>query len=186
MEQQQINRREFLQSASVAGMAALSFGSTFKALAAETVTSAKMGIFICSVCGHVEFGSAPEVCPVCHSPRDKFHRNDTVFTDDEAKYKDAAAKHMPVVIAKKKSTLVPEAPSIAVETRIGKLLHPMEEAHHIQFIDGYIDDRYVSRLSLTLGTHPTAGINIKTPGNNVRIVALCNLHGYWQTETMVM
>lgn len=28
--------------------------------------------FVCQICGHTHFGSAPEVCPVCGAPKEKF------------------------------------------------------------------------------------------------------------------
>ncbi|HAV11349.1 MAG TPA: rubrerythrin [Candidatus Moranbacteria bacterium] len=30
--------------------------------------------FICSVCGHPEIGEAPERCPVCGAPKEKFYK----------------------------------------------------------------------------------------------------------------
>ncbi len=181
----QVNRREFLQTATAFGAAALTVGSAFNAFGAEIATPVKTGIFVCSICGHIEFGSAPDACPVCHAPHEDFKRNDAVFSDAELKFKDVAVKHVPVVTATKKSRLVTEEPSIAVEVKIGKTIHPMDESHYIRFIDCYIDDKYVSRLLLTLRNHPTAGIDIKTPGSKVRIVEMCNLHGHWQAETTV-
>jgi rubrerythrin len=31
---------------------------------------------VCSVCGYVADGPAPEVCPICNAPRDKFFQVD--------------------------------------------------------------------------------------------------------------
>lgn len=31
-----------------------------------------MSQYRCTVCGHIAEGEAPELCPVCHAPRDKF------------------------------------------------------------------------------------------------------------------
>jgi rubrerythrin len=30
--------------------------------------------YVCSVCGYVAVGSAPDECPICGAPKDKFHR----------------------------------------------------------------------------------------------------------------
>lgn len=30
--------------------------------------------YICEVCGHPEIGEAPETCPICGAPKDKFHK----------------------------------------------------------------------------------------------------------------
>ena len=185
MEQSQVTRRDFLQSVSMAGIATLAAGSMAGLVRAETTSSVKKSIYVCQICGHIEFGVAPDTCPVCHAPKDKFELNDAVFSDAEMKFKDKTASHLPVVHASKKSAVVTEQPSIAAEAKVGSTIHPMIESHHIRFIDFYIDDVYVSRLLLTLRNHPTAGIDIGTPGGKVRAVALCNLHGYWQKESAV-
>jgi hypothetical protein len=119
MEAKQVNRREFLQSAAVIGTVALTAGSAFKAMSAEPAAPGKLSVFVCQVCGHLEFGSAPEACPICHAPREKFMQNDMVFSDAQSKFSDVTDKHTPEVSAKKKSTMVTEAPSIAVEAKIG-------------------------------------------------------------------
>lgn len=183
MEQKQVNRRDFLQTAAAVGAVALTIGNTFNVFGSD---SPILSVYVCSICGHLEFNTVPGVCPVCHAAKEAFQRNDTVFTDAESKFKEKTLTHAPTVTAYSKSTLVTEEPAIAVETKIGKTLHPMEQSHYIRFIDCYIDDKYVTRLLLTLATHPTVSINIKQPGKKIRIVALCNLHGYWQSETTVM
>jgi rubrerythrin len=35
---------------------------------------AKMDVYLCPVCGDVEFGEAPEKCPICGAPRSKFQK----------------------------------------------------------------------------------------------------------------
>ena len=29
-------------------------------------------IYLCPICGHVEFGSAPDACPICSTKGEKF------------------------------------------------------------------------------------------------------------------
>jgi len=185
MEKQGVTRRDFIQTVSAVGIAALASGLVNHSVAGEQSAPVGKSVFVCSVCGHIEFGAAPAACPVCHAPTDKFTRNDNVFKESAEKFKTAADKHVPVVTAKKKSMLVTEKPSIEMTAKIGSVIHPMEEAHHIRFIDCYCDDKHVARLSLTLNCHPTVGLNILKPGSKVRVVTLCNLHGYWQAEATV-
>ena len=180
-----VTRRDFLQNVSVAGIAMLASVHTSSVVAAESMPEVKKAVFICSRCGHIEFGTAPGQCPVCHAPKDQFNRSDSIFSDTAAKFKDVNDKHIPVIRAKKVSSPVTEKPSISMEAKIGSVIHPMEEAHHIQFIDCYIDDVHACRVSLTVRNHPTAGIDIKVPAKkSVRVVVLCNLHGYWQSEAV--
>ena len=141
-----------------------------------------MSIYVCSVCGHVEFGSAPDNCPVCFSPKDKFSQNNTVFSDAEEKSKEAAVKHIPAITVNKACKLIPEESCADVIVRIGETLHPMEEKHHIVWIDCYVDDRYVSRVMLSPGVFAAGCFHLKAAGSKVRVVEFCNLHGHWQAE----
>jgi desulfoferrodoxin-like iron-binding protein len=164
------------------GAAVIATGSLFTTRAAENEGKNAMKLFICSVCGHVEFGSAPDACPVCHAPKDKFNQNDDLFTDAASADKGGEGAHVPEVSNVKHSKLIKELPVKEVVVRIGKNLHPMEEAHHIQWIDCYIDDHYVSRVILTPGLQPAVTIYPKLNGSRIRIVEHCNLHGHWQAE----
>ena len=141
-----------------------------------------MSLFICKKCGHVEFGEAPEKCPVCFAGKEAFNQNDNLFVESAEKSKEAAIKHIPAVTVNKECKLIPEEPCVDVIVRIGETLHPMTPEHAIQFIDCYVDDKYVSRVLLTPGVNPSAVFHLKAEGAKVRIVENCNLHGYWQAE----
>jgi superoxide reductase len=181
----QINRRAFLE-ASAMGTVIAATGGLFKLSGGDAPAKSGPAIFVCSVCGHVEFGVAPEYCPVCHAAKDQFTRNDSVFKDAIAKSAELPVKHIPEITVTKISKLITETPTMDVTVRIGKTLHPMEQAHHIQWIDCYIDDRYISRILLTPGSRPAAGYYPGISGSKVRIVERCNLHGHWQAEMALM
>ncbi|MBD3391747.1 MAG: hypothetical protein GF418_06775 [Chitinivibrionales bacterium] len=139
-----------------------------------------MSVYICNACGHIEFGSAPEKCPVCGAT--KFTQNDNIFKESEEKSKEASAKHIPAITVKKECALIPNAGCVDVLVVIGEKIHPMEEKHFIQFIDCYVDDAYVSRQYLTPGVNPGSLFHLKANGSKVRIVENCNVHGYWTAE----
>jgi len=139
-----------------------------------------VSVFICGSCGHLEFGAAPAKCPVCGAT--KFAQNDNVFKESEENAKEAAAKHIPKIIVKKECGLIPDSGCVDVLTVIGEVKHPMEEAHFIQWIDCYVDDKYVSRQILTPGVNAGALFHLKTAGAKVRIVENCNKHGHWTAE----
>ena len=141
-----------------------------------------MDIFICNACGHIEFGSAPNNCPVCWAPKEQFRHNNNVFIEAEEKSKEAAVKHIPAITVNKACKLIPEQSCVDVIVRIGETLHPMEEKHFIRFIDCYVDDRYVSRIYLTPGVFAAGCFHLKAAGTKVRIIELCNIHGHWQAE----
>ena len=144
-----------------------------------------MTIFICTVCGYLEFKPVTGKCPVCFAPKEKFTRNDRLFEESEAKSKEAAVKHIPSIIVNKKCGLIPEESCTDVIVRIGKVLHPMEEKHYIVFMDCYVDDDFVARMMLTPGVSPAGCFHLKKTGAKVRIVENCNIHGYWQAEASI-
>lgn len=142
-----------------------------------------MNIYQCSVCGHLELGTSPEQCPVCKSPKEKYAQNDKIFEESSEKSKEAAVKHIPAITVNKKCGLVPDQGCVDVIVRIGATLHPMEAAHFIQFIDCYVDDKYISRIMLTPGVFAAGCFHLKTAGTKVTIVENCNIHGVWKAET---
>lgn len=141
-----------------------------------------MNIFICGTCGHVAFGIAPDNCPVCASPKGMFTQNDKVFEEAAEKSKEGAVKHIPSIKVNKTCGLIPEQSCLDVIVRIGETLHPMEEGHHIAWIDCYVDNEYVSRVLLTPDVFAAGCFHLKATGSRVRVVELCNLHGHWEAE----
>jgi len=185
MKSEYVNRREFLQTAAGAGVVALAGSTVMNAFGAETKTKSAKKIFECGICGHIEFNAAPDICPICKSPKDKFQLSEHIFTESAKKFKDLTALHACIIKVKKKSDLVTAEPSISVRVKIGKPVHPVTDQHHIRFIDYYIDDTYVGCLLPSINSYPAGGIEIKKAGSKVRIVALCTLHGYWTAEAAV-
>jgi superoxide reductase len=68
-----------------------------------------------------------------------------------------------------------------------QLPHPMEVDHHIEFIDLYLDDMFISRCDLTWQhTYPKASFSIKLErSGNLRAFERCNLHGDWTYSTEI-
>jgi desulfoferrodoxin-like iron-binding protein len=141
-----------------------------------------MSLYVCAVCGHVQFGAAPDRCPVCFAAKEKFQPNDKLFSETAAKNPEGAEKHAPVVTVVKECGLVPESACTDVLVRVGKALHPMEPAHRINWIDCYVDKLFVSRMQLTPGVNAVACFHLKASGSTVRIIENCNLHGTWMSE----
>jgi len=121
-------------------------------------------------------------CPVCKAPAEKFYSNARIFEESAEKSKEAAIKHIPAITVNKKCGLIPEDSCVDIIVRIGATLHPMESTHFIQFIDCYVDDKFVSRVALTPGVFAAGCFHLKTPGSKVMIVENCNIHGYWKKE----
>lgn len=144
-----------------------------------------MGVYICSMCGHVEFAEVLTTCPVCKSPKEKYSRKDHIFEESAEKSKEAAVKHVPAITINRKCGLIPEQGCLDIVVRIGATLHPMESTHFIQFIDCYVDEKYFSRVFLSPGVFAAGCFHLKIQGSKVKIVENCNIHGYWKTEVAI-
>lgn len=141
-----------------------------------------MKVFVCKVCGHLAFNELPGKCPVCGADQKEFEQNDQVFVESKAKSPEAEVKHVPSVVMNRSCGLIPETACTDIIVRVGKTLHPMDAKHFIQFVDCYLNDRYVGRAAFTPGVHPAACFHLKETKGKVTVVEHCNLHGYWKVD----
>jgi len=120
----------------------------------------KMEIYKCEACGNIvevlHGGQGELVC--CGSPMKLFKEN----TVDAAK-----EKHVPVV----------EKIADGVTVKVGEVAHPMEEKHHIEWIE-IIADGSVYRKFLKPGDAPEATFNVTA--DQVTAREYCTLHGLWK------
>jgi superoxide reductase len=118
-------------------------------------------IYKCNVCGHivevVHEGIGQLVC--CNQPMQKLTEN----TEDAAE-----EKHVPVV----------EKTEKGVRVKVGSVDHPMEEKHHIEWIEIVADGKRQIKF-LKPGEKPEAEFCCAEAG---KIVARehCNIHGLWK------
>lgn len=143
-----------------------------------------MEMYICQTCGHIAFNAKPDKCPVCGTYL--FERNDRVFTESESKSPEASVKHIPAVTVNKECAFIPENSCVDVMVRIGATLHPMEEKHYIQFIDCYLDWKYLGRVYLTPNLNPATCFHLKEKRGKIAIVECCSIHGYWMAEDVII
>jgi superoxide reductase len=145
-----------------------------------------MSIYICNVCGHIEFDAAPENCPVCGAPKNQFTQNDNIFKESAEKSPEADVKHIPKLQVEKSCQLIPEEGCTDLYIRIGETIHPMEEKHFIQFADCYLDKKFIERVQFApTGVFPAACVHLKENSGTVTVVENCNIHGYWMSEVSV-
>ncbi len=119
-------------------------------------------VYLCSVCGNVVEVIRPSsgalVC--CSVPMNLLAENST----------DAAQeKHVPVI----------EKVDGGYQVTVGSVEHPMEDGHHIEWIEVTADGKNY-RQYLTPGQSPTAVFPIEADRITAREV--CNLHGLWKGE----
>ena len=78
-------------------------------------------------------------------------------------------KHMPVI----------EKTETGIIVKVGSIPHPMEETHHIEWIEVIADAR-VCRKFLNPGDTPEAEFDIRAEEIEAR--AYCNIHGLWGSD----
>ncbi len=122
----------------------------------------KLEIYKCNLCGNIveviHGGDGELVC--CGEPMKKL----VAKTADEGK-----EKHVPVI----------EKLDIGYRVKIGDVPHPMEESHHIEWIELIVDGK-AFRQFLEAGDAPEAVFNVD--GNNISAREHCNVHGLWKGE----
>lgn len=120
--------------------------------------------FRCKHCGNIvgmfHDSGVPIVC--CGEPMELLNPNSV----------DAATeKHVPVV----------EVNGDTVTVKIGSVTHPMEEAHHIEFI--YLQTEHGGQCKwLEVGAEPVATFKLASDDRLVAALEYCNLHGLWKKD----
>jgi superoxide reductase len=136
-------------------------------------------LFVCQICGHIEFGAAPDHCPVCHAPREKFKEDAAAVNPAE---KEGKEKHVPVILVTKECGLIPDA-CADVHVKIGSVPHPMAEDHWINWIDAYNNRKFIARYYLTPALEPAVSLHLKRElSGSLQVVEFCNKHGRWMAE----
>ena len=119
-------------------------------------------IYKCNICGNIvevlHIGAGQLVC--CGQPMELLKEK----TEDVGQ-----EKHVPVI----------EKTETGMIVKVGSIPHPMEEAHHIEWIEVIADDR-VCRKSLKPGDKPEGYFKIKA--EKVEVREYCNLHGLWKNS----
>ncbi|HDJ66159.1 MAG TPA: desulfoferrodoxin [Nitrososphaeria archaeon] len=121
----------------------------------------KLQIYRCEICGNmvevIHTGKGQLVC--CGQPMKLLEER----TEDKGK-----EKHVPVL----------EKTARGVKVKIGSIPHPMEENHHIEWIE-LISKGNTYRHFLKPGDKPEAEFMIEAKEIYAR--AYCNLHGLWRS-----
>lgn len=125
--------------------------------------TAQLEVYKCEICGNIvevlHTGAGELVC--CGEPMELL----------DAKTADATTeKHVPVI----------EKTPTGVKVIVGSTLHPMEEAHYIEWIE-IIADGKAHRQFLQPGDPPEAEFCIEADSITAR--EHCNVHGLWEART---
>ena len=124
----------------------------------------KRKFLLCRRCGNlIEMINDSGVTPICCGT----DMNELTPNSVEA----ATEKHIPVV----------EIDGNIAKVTVGSTLHPMEEAHYIEWI--YLETSIgIKRVKLNPKEEPIASFALLEEETEVAAYAYCNLHGLWIKE----
>ena len=121
-------------------------------------------IYKCEVCGNIvevlHEGVGELVC--CNQPMKLF--------EEKTEEQEGKEKHVPVV----------EKIDKGINVKVGSVPHPMEEKHHIEWIET-ITDKKTYRQFLDPGDTPEAIFEINS--GNLTVREYCNIHGLWKSTS---
>ncbi len=121
----------------------------------------KLQIYKCNICGNIvemlHEGAGELVC--CNEPMQLFEEK----AEDQGR-----EKHVPVI----------EKLDNGIKVKVGDVPHPMEEKHHIEWIE-VLDGDKAFRIFLHPGMAPEAVFDCLP--ENVTAREYCNIHGLWRT-----
>ena len=119
-------------------------------------------VYKCNICGNIvevlHAGGGKLVC--CGQPMELL---------EGKKKEEGTEKHLPVI----------EMTEAGTRVRVGSVPHPMEENHHIEWIELIAGDK-VFRKFLKPGEGPEANFEVKEEAVSAR--EYCNVHGLWKGE----
>lgn len=121
-----------------------------------------MRLFRCEICGNIveliNDGGGTLVC--CGE-----EMVEIAISTEENTYE----KHIPFV----------EKEGNEVTVQIGKTIHPMIDAHYIEWIAVVEEDR-IQKVILKPNDEPVAKFNVKS--DNFIVYTYCNIHGFYQLK----
>lgn len=147
-----------------------------------------MKIFVCKVCGHIEFNEIPEICLVCRADSKEFEQNDEAIKKpkDANALNDSEKKHIPVINIHSTCDGHVEGTGNCVKVKIGEIQHVMENEHYIRYLDYYHNEKFISRIWLSPEKmNPLVAISLTQTEGKVTVIENCNKHGNWMAEAQI-
>ena len=139
-------------------------------------------MFVCQVCGHIEFENIPEKCPVCTASKDKYVENAEAIMESE---KEGKEKHIPEILVTDDCGLIPDV-CRDIHIKVGSTPHPMTEEHWINWIDIYVNKVHTGRSYLQPNMQPAVSIHLKKENTGtLNVIEHCNKHGSWLAEAQL-
>ena len=147
-----------------------------------------MEAYVCTVCGYIALtGEAPDNCPNCGAPKDKFQKKSDalILPEDPKNMTELEKKHVPQIRINKTCDLMGEG-CLDVHARMGGIVHPMKNDHYITWVDFYLNKEFASREKLTPEkTQPAGCVHLNAGSGDISVVINCNKHGNWIAESSI-
>ena len=101
---------------------------------------------------------------------------------DPANMTELEKKHTPVIEC---PDTIKSGDPFQIKIKVGEMPHVMDEGHHIQWLDIYSGQNFLSRVDLTpVFTRPEVTLTLVKGGKHrtstLRVIERCNLHGQWE------
>lgn len=144
-----------------------------------------MKTFVCQVCGHVAFDQAPVDCPVCNSAIENFENDPDAIKKpaDPDNLNELEKKHLPIMQIDKTCGLNHDDGCLTLRVSIGETEHVMESEHFINFMDVYVNRKYISRVVYTpKRMRSAATLHLNVDRGTLSVIANCNVHGNWRAK----
>jgi superoxide reductase len=141
--------------------------------------------YVCKVCGHVAFNEAPVDCPVCRMAIENFENEPDAIKKpaDPDNLTELEKKHIPVIETGRACNEASSGTCTDVYIKVGEMEHVMKSEHLIEFIDVYIDMKYISRMVFTAKKlYPAAHLHVNGDAGVISAISHCNVHGNWRSK----
>ena len=142
----------------------------------------RLETFVCLKCNHVAFDNAPVDCPVCGAAIEHYENVPHLLRRpaDKENMTQEEELHRPLLTLERNCEKHPGSGCKEVRISIGHKEHVMEPEHYIDFVDAYLDKRYLGRLQWTSRSiAPSGCFHVRKDTGSFRVVGRCNLHGFW-------
>jgi desulfoferrodoxin (superoxide reductase-like protein) len=133
----------------------------------------------------VAFDHAPVDCPVCGAAIENYESVPKLLRRpaDRENLTPEEETHIPLITATRECMDHPESGCIRIQVMVGRKEHVTEPEHFIDFVDAYLDKRFIGRLQWTsYGLVPSGCFHLRKKTGSLRVVSRCNLHGFWTSR----
>jgi desulfoferrodoxin-like iron-binding protein len=99
---------------------------------------------------------------------------------DPENFSEEEREHVPVIQINRTCNISSHRGCLGIHIGIGETEHEMLSEHFINFIDIYVDKKYIMRALLTpRKIHPAFNLHLNVRTGRLAVIGNCNVHGSW-------